>query len=94
MDLFFEWDPDKASRNRRVHGVTFGEASTVFGDPLSMTFHDRLHSVLEERFILIGRSANGRLLVVVHSEQGDVVRIISARRAQRREQNVYEQATS
>ena len=71
MGLMFEWDPEKALRNIKVHGVSFDEASTAFRDPLSRTIDDPLHSEDEERFVLIGQSARGRLLVVVHTERGD-----------------------
>jgi hypothetical protein len=87
----FEWDPDKEVRNARSHGVTFAEASTVFDDPLGRTVPDPVHSVAEERFVRLGISAAGRLLLVVHSERGPAVRIISARLASRRERVTYEQ---
>jgi len=64
MGLMFEWDPNKARRNLKTHGVSFDEASTAFRDPLSKTIDDPLHWEGEERFVLIGRSATGRLLVV------------------------------
>ena len=92
--LVFEWDSDKANRNLRAHGVSFDEASTVFGDPLSAMLVDHLHSETEQRLLLIGLSANGRLLLVVHSERDERIRLISARRVTRREQNLYEQASS
>ena len=92
MDLTFSWDPRKAAENQRKHGVTFEEASTVFSDPLSVTIHDPEHSVEEPRFVIIGASHIDSLLVVVHSEEGDSIRVISVRRATRRERRTYEQA--
>lgn len=89
--LQFEWDPAKAERNRRKHGIDFGEAATAFGDPLSLTIPDPEHSVGEERCILIGVSYRNRLVVVAHSEDGDTIRIISARSATAAERNAYEQ---
>jgi uncharacterized DUF497 family protein len=92
MDFGFEWDPNKAATNERKHGVTFDEASTVFGDPLARTRPDVLHSVGEERWVTLGLSEHGRLLVVVHTDQGDVIRIISARPATGNERRTYAQA--
>ncbi len=92
MGLTFEWDDAKASQNRTKHGVEFEEGATVFADTLSLTIDDPLHSVEEERFVTIGESALRRLLVVVHTERGDTIRIISARQATRRERKDYEQA--
>lgn len=89
MGLVFEWDPEKAHHNAEKHGVTFEEASTVFGDPLSLTLADPLHSSDEERFVLIGESVGRRILVVVHREHGDTIRIISARVATGRERRSY-----
>ena len=86
----FEWDRDKAQRNVRKHGVSFDEAVTVFYDPLSATFDDPDHSVGERRFVTIGYSSRGRLVVVSHSERGDATRIISARRATARERKRHE----
>ncbi len=88
--LLFEWDTNKARRNLQIHGVSFDEASTAFGDTLSLTIHDPLHSNEEERFILIGNSARNRLLVVVHTERRSTIRIISARKATKKERNQYE----
>ena len=85
MELFFEWDPAKARRNLAKHRVSFHEASTAFGDPLSMTIGDPLHSKEEDRFVLIGRSCRNRVLVVVHTEREGRLRIISARPATRKE---------
>jgi uncharacterized DUF497 family protein len=86
----FEWDREKAKRNLRKHRVSFDEAVTVFYDPLSATFDDTDHSVGERRYISIGYSARGRLLVVAHTERGAAVRIISAREATAHERNRHE----
>jgi len=91
MPLNFEWDENKARTNQAKHGVGFHEAATVFGDPLSLTIPDPAHSEIEERFIIVGHSSGGKLLVVVHTERGDNIRIISARRASRRERKQYEE---
>jgi len=89
----FEWDPVKATRNLAKHGVSFDEASTVFGDPFAGTIADPLHSTDEMRAVTIGCSASRWLLVVVHVDRGEAVRIISARRATRRERIRYESKT-
>jgi uncharacterized protein len=91
MALQFEWDSRKARVNKRKHGIVFEEASTIFDDPLSITIHDPAHSVGEDRFITIGTSANSRFIVVVHTERGDTIRIISARNATISEKRQYEQ---
>lgn len=91
MSLRFEWDENKAEQNIEKHGVSFAEAATVFGDPLSLTIPDPLHSVEEERLIIIGESADGDLIVVVHTHRQGSIRIISAREATRRERQDYEQ---
>ena len=91
MDLEFEWDPGKAAANRQKHGVAFEEAVTAFADPHSITVSDPDHSLGEARFVLIGRSAIQRLLVVVHLERGERIRLISARLATRRERRTYEE---
>lgn len=87
----FEWDPGKERGNRRKHGVGFDEASTCFGDPLALVLADEVQSHREQRYILVGRSAHGRLLVVVHVDLGSRIRIISARAATPRERRSYEQ---
>ncbi len=92
MWLTFEWDPAKALENERKHGVTFEEASTSFADTASLTIHDPEHSDPEDRYVLLGMSAPGRLLVVVHAERGDNIRLISARPADRREAAKYTQS--
>lgn len=91
MEFRFEWDETKAEQNIEKHGVSFEEASTVFGDPLSNTIYDEKHSMNEDRWIDIGRSAQDRLLVVMYTERGDRIRIISARLATVRERKQYEQ---
>lgn len=91
VDLEFEWDPRKAATNRQKHGVEFEEAVTAFVDPHSVTIPDPDHSAEEARFILIGRSAILRLLIVVHLERGERIRLISARLATRRERRTYEE---
>lgn len=78
-----EWDASKAAANLRKHGVSFKEASSVLFDPLSATGDDPDHSLNEGRFVTFGVSSSGRLLVVAHAEQGDAIRIISARKATR-----------
>lgn len=95
MDLRFVWNQQKASDNFRKHGVTFVEAASVLSDPLSLTVSDPAHSIGEVRWIDIGRSSAGRLLVVVYTEvetkQATVVRIISARTPDPDERQVYEE---
>ncbi|MCU0598851.1 MAG: BrnT family toxin [Desulfobacterales bacterium] len=88
--LTFEWDPQKAISNFEKHGVSFEEASTIFQDPLSITIDDPLHSESERRMVHIGISHKNRLLVVVHTERGDNVRLISARKASQKERKHYE----
>jgi uncharacterized DUF497 family protein len=88
--LTFEWDPQKAESNLEKHGVSFEEASTVFRDPLSLTIDDPIHSKDEERMVQIGISHKNRLLVVVHTERQDNIRIITARKASKKERNNYE----
>lgn len=87
----FEWDPGKAARNFEKHGVSFQEAATVFGDPLSYTFDDPDHTDEELRFLTIGLAATGRLLVVSHTDRGGKVRLISARELTRKERRFYEE---
>lgn len=85
MDDSFEWDPAKAAANQAKHGITFAEAMSVFLDPLVQCVPDDDHSFYEPRFTAIGMSQLGRLLIVTYTEPGDRIRIISARRATRRE---------
>jgi uncharacterized protein len=86
----FEWDEAKAAGNEHKHGVDFTEAMTVFADPLSLTGYDPDHSDSEDRYLTMGYSVDGRLLVVSHTDRGDVVRIISVRVASRNERKDYE----
>ena len=90
MNISFEWDAEKARENERKHGVSFDEAATAFGDPLSVTISDPDHSADEVRFILMGTTYLGRILVVVHTDRGDNIRVISARRATKTERRAYE----
>ncbi len=91
MGLLFEWDGKKAKQNLKKHGVSFEEASTVFADPLALTVYDPLHTEREDRFVTLGESGGGRLLVVVFTERANRIRIISARYATSRERRNYEQ---
>jgi uncharacterized DUF497 family protein len=86
----FEWDSAKAEKNLAKHGVSFAEAATLFGDPLSLTYPDPDHSVREQRFITIGCSQDGRVLIVAHTDRAESIRIISARKATSRERRHYE----
>ncbi len=86
-----EWDPRKARANLRKHKVSFEEAATAVSDPMSATGADPDHSVTEDRYITFGISARGRLLVVVHTEKHETIRIISARLASRGERKLYEE---
>ena len=90
--MTFSWDELKAAANLKKHGVDFREAATVFYDPLSTTFPDDAHSVSERRFVTVGLSALGRLLVVAHTDVNDTIRIISARDATPSERKFYEEA--
>jgi len=87
----FSWDPKKAVSNLHKHGVSFEEATTVFGDPLSDTFPDPDHSLEEYRFVIIGSSESGKILVVAHTDDGELVRLISAREGTREERKAYEE---
>jgi hypothetical protein len=91
MALEFEWDPSKAGENLSDHGVSFGEAEGVFADPLALELADPDHSDEEARWIVLGHSYRERLLVVVFTERGEVIRIISARPATRGEMKGYEE---
>ena len=87
----FEWDEDKAQANVQDHGVTFDEAATVLLDPLASTIPDPDHSLGEERYLTIGLSTQGRLLVVSYTERQGRFRLISGRLATRRERRTYEE---
>jgi uncharacterized DUF497 family protein len=96
MLLIFEWDAEKADANRRKHRVGFEEARTVFNDPLLVSFPDEYHSETEQRLISIGAAADGRILLVVHTEMpvernAALIRLISARKATASERRVYEE---
>ena len=86
-----EWNARKAAGNLRKHGVSFDEAASVFFDPLSATGSDPDHSLEERRFVTFGMSSSGRLLVVAHADQDDLIRIITAREATRAERELYEE---
>lgn len=88
----FDWNPTKAEQNLRKHGVSFTEAATIFVDPLELLIYDPDHSVIEDRFVSIGRSVVGRLLVVGYTERGSTIRLIFARRATMPERFDYEEA--
>lgn len=94
MPLTFEWDSRKARSNLAKHGVAFERATTIFGDPRSLTILDPEHSRAEQRFITLGKALGDKLLVVVHTDRGDNIRIISARRANPRERKFYEEEVS
>lgn len=84
-----EWDEHKVEHNLQKHGISFREALSVFYDPLSITFDDPDHSGEEQRFIIIGQSSTGKLLLVAHTDRGDYVRIISARLLKPKERKLY-----
>lgn len=88
----FEWDRHKAAANLRKHGLTFEEATSVFGDPLSLTIADPKHPA-EERWVTVGQSHHQRTIVVVHADLPDGVRVISARLATKRERKAYEEGS-
>jgi hypothetical protein len=88
----FEWDPNKAQSNLSKHGVSFEEAVSALCDPMAATSSDPDHSLSEDRFITFGTSGRGRLLVVMHTEQSDTLRIISARFANKSERKIYEES--
>ena len=87
----FEWDSLKAGRNLKKHGVSFHEAATVFGDDLSITYYDPDHSAAEQRFITVGASRFGHIVMVAHTDRGEKVRIISARKTTPQERRHYEE---
>jgi uncharacterized protein len=91
MSASFEWDDEKATSNLKKHGVGFDEAKSVFEDDFAVTFFDERYSKDEQREITIGRSKTARLLLVVHTERGENIRIISVRKATKHEQKIYEQ---
>jgi uncharacterized DUF497 family protein len=94
MNYNFEWDPNKALSNKRKHGVSFEEAATVFLDPMALTIYDPDHSTIEDRWITLGISRTGRLLVVCHTfrdenKESVIIRIFSTRKATRQEMKQY-----
>ena len=91
MTLSFEWDPRKAASNFAKHGVSFEEAATAFGDPLSLSIPDASHSQLETRLVLLGQTRPGRLVVVVPTERDLTIRLLGARLATRQERHTYEE---
>ena len=91
MQYTFEWDAEKARQNVDKHGISFEEAVTAFGDPLSVTISDPDHSDSEDRRLLMGMSRRSRLVVVAFAERSDRLRIITARLASRREKRKYEE---
>jgi hypothetical protein len=92
MALTFEWDEAKDLTNQRKHGVSFEEAKSVFNDSRSITIVDERHSDEENRYLDIGISSRGRLIVVAYTERGDNIRIISCRKATKSEGKTYGQA--
>ena len=86
-----EWDEGKADRNLIKHGVSFDEAKTVFNDPLYVDFYDPNHSEDEERYLIVGESNRGRLLIVSYTERGNKIRLISARETTKAERETYEE---
>ena len=86
----YEWDQEKAAINLEKHGVSFEEAASVFSDPLYIDFYDPDHSVDEHRYLIMGQSTAGRLLIVYYTERDDVVRLISAREVTSSERRAYE----
>jgi hypothetical protein len=88
--MHFEWNTEKAERNIRKHGVSFQEALTVFQDALSLTYPDMDHSADEDRYLIVGLSSLGNVLVISHTFRNDNVRIITARKATKKERNFYE----
>ena len=91
MSLIFEWNEEKSFSSKKKHKVSFAEESTVFGDLLSLTIPDPLHSKDEDRLVIIGQSEKQRLLVVVHVEHNSTIRLISARPATAHERTFYEE---
>jgi hypothetical protein len=87
----FEWNDDKAASNLSKHEVSFEEAKTVFDDPLYVDFYDPDHSEDEERYLIVGQSSRGQLLIVSYTERDDSIRLISAREVTRTEREAYEE---
>ncbi|MFH0784904.1 MAG: BrnT family toxin [Pseudomonadota bacterium] len=91
MKLTFEWDEVKAKENLKKHGVSFEEGKTIFNDSFLFTFPDIEHSVNEERYINLGLSADGRILIVIYTERQEKICIVSCRKATARERRFYEE---
>lgn len=91
MEKSFEWDEKKAKENIRNHKISFEEAATIFEDPFSITIPNPDHSIGEDRYIDVGCSSQGRLLIVVYTERGPNIRIISGRKAEPNERRKYEE---
>ncbi|MDJ0597960.1 MAG: BrnT family toxin [Crocosphaera sp.] len=89
----FEWNPDKAIKNIQKHNVSFTEAATIFNDPLSLTYPDPDHSLYENRYITIGLSQTGKIIILAHTDRNNKIRIISARLATRQERRFYEEGS-
>lgn len=90
MDIHFAWDEEKNSSNQKKHGISFEEAATVFYDDDALLKYDEAHSLDEEQFVMLGMNKANRMLVVCHCfRMGGVLRIISARKATRREESQY-----
>ena len=91
QDMKIEWDPKKARLNLKKHEVAFEEAATALSDPMALTGADPDHSDYEDRYITFGVSARSRLLVVCHTDEGETIRLISARKASKGERELYEE---
>lgn len=87
----YEWDENKAVKNLVKHGISFAEAKTIFDDPLYVDFYDLDHSEDEERYLIVGESNRGRLLIVSYTERRELIRIISAREVTKSEREAYEE---
>ena len=90
MNLTFEWDEEKANSNLKKHKISFEEGKTIFDDPFLLTFPDLEHSEFEERYINIVTSVKGRILILIHTERGENIRIINCREATSTERRAYE----
>jgi uncharacterized protein len=91
MSLLFEWNAAKDKADYKKHQVTFAESRTIFNDPFLLTFPDETHSQSEDRLISIGATIDGRVLVVIHTERGQKIRLISSRVATNAERRIYEE---
>ena len=88
--MLFDWDEEKAKSNLAKHGISFDESTSVFDDPLFLTFADLEHALQEQRFLIMEESARGRLLVISYTDRKDITRLISVRPATRKERKAYE----